>query len=411
MPIHRLTRASRAGAVLVLSLVAFFVLLLTLALVIDGGLIYGKRAEVAKAVDAAAIAGINNMSLGQGAAAQIARDMFLANYRMTPQDASAPDVDVQFQTDANGSTAVDIRATAHLRPLFLRVIPEFREFDVRASAQAVRAQLVMSLVLDRSGSMSGNGGCIALPPAVDTFVGFFNEATDRASLVTFGSNARVDVPMSRPFIGRIRAAVPRDCAIDYGGYTFFDGGLQLAGRENANVVIGPGEQIVKVVVFFTDGLANTFQDTFDCPPATTWNLTSGDTDAFATLLDPATGEFRCNAESGSFPCCPDLTTFPSVLGGTRHATGPEAATDVRQEAKDRARLRAKQIRTAGSIIYTIGLGNEIDQDFLREIANDPSSPAYDPSQPAGEFALAPTPADLQFVFQVIARKILVRISI
>lgn len=406
------SRSSSAGAILLLSIVAFLVLLLVLSLVIDGGLIYGRRAEVAKAVDAAAIAGINNYSQGESVAEQLARDLFAANYRMTSRDDRPPDVRVQFSLDPNGNERVDITAAAHLRPLFLQVIPGFSVFDVHATAQAQREKLVMSIVLDRSGSMNSNGGCIGLPPAVDTFVSFFDDNLDRAALVTFASNARVDVAMTRPFRTRIEDAVPRNCAQDYNGFTFFDGGLRLAGLQNAGVVVGSGEQVLKVVVFFTDGLANTFEGTFPCSSPQVLNLTSGDSGNNVTVLDPVSGAVLCSSfDGGTIPCCPGLTTFPSITGGTRSAVGPNAGHDVRQEAKDVALYRARQLRLAGNVIYTIGLGNDVDQEFLREIANDPASSTYDPSQPAGEFAFAPSAADLQDVFQVIARKILVRISI
>jgi hypothetical protein len=405
-------RSSTSGAVLVLSVIAFLVLLLVAALVIDGGLIYGRRAEVAKAVDAAAIAGVDNFAQGEGVAEQLARDLFSANYRITSRDDRPPDVRVQFSLDANGNERVDVTGTAHLRPLFLQVIPGFDVFDVHATAQAQREKLVLSIVLDRSGSMNYNGGCTGLPPAVDTFISFFDDNLDRAALVTFASNARVDVPMTQPFRTAIMNAVPRTCGVDYGGFTFFDGGLRLAGLQNDGVVIGPGEQVLKVVVFFTDGLANTFQGTFPCNPQQVLNLTSGDGGNSVDALDPVTGTVVCFSNDGSaLPCCPDLTTFPSIVGGTRSAVGPNAGSDVRQEAKDVARYRARQLRQGGNVIYTIGFGHDVDPDFLREIANDPSSPTFDPSQPVGEFAFAPTAADLQVVFQAIARKILVRISI
>jgi hypothetical protein len=408
----RRSRSSTSGAILLLSVIAFLVLLLVVSLVIDGGLIYGRRAEVAKAVDAAAIAGINNFSQGEGTAEQLARDLFAANYHMTSRDARPPDVRVQFSQDSSGNERVDITAAAHLRPLFLQVIPGFGVFDVHATAQAQREKLVLSIVLDRSGSMNANGGCIGLPPAVDTFVSFFDDNLDRAALVTFASNARVDVPMTRPFRTRIQNAVPRNCSQDYNGFTFFDGGLRLAGIQNGGVVVAPGEQVIKVVVFFTDGLANTFQGTFPCNPDRVLNLTSGDAGNNVNLLDPVTGAVLCSSfNGGSLPCCPGLTTFTSIVGGTRWAVGPNAGRDVRQEAKDVALYRARDLRLAGNVIYTIGLGNDADQNFLREIANDPASSTFDPSQPAGEFAFAPSAADLQEVFQTIARKILVRLSI
>ena len=67
-------------------------------------------------------------------------------------------------------------------------------------------------------------------------------------------------------------------------------------------------------------------------------------------------------------------------------------------------------------VYAIGLGKTVDQDFLKQIANDPSSPSYNPGQPAGLAVFVPdcpssTCTDnLQQVFQTIAAKILLRLT-
>ena len=61
-------------------------------------------------------------------------------------------------------------------------------------------------------------------------------------------------------------------------------------------------------------------------------------------------------------------------------------------------------------IYSIGLGDKINQQYLQQVANDPSSPTYDANQPVGEAVFAPTAADLEGVFQTIASKILMRLS-
>jgi len=74
------------------------------------------------------------------------------------------------------------------------------------------------------------------------------------------------------------------------------------------------------------------------------------------------------------------------------------------------RVHAALARQQGSVIYTIGLGNGLDAAFLREIANDPASPAFDPDEPVGEFAQAPTAAELGAVFERLARKIALRLS-
>ena len=62
-----------------------------------------------------------------------------------------------------------------------------------------------------------------------------------------------------------------------------------------------------------------------------------------------------------------------------------------------------------TVIYTIGLGSDVDDDFMRRIANDPGASSYDKNKPAGLYVKAPTSAQLQAAFQQIASQVL-RIS-
>jgi hypothetical protein len=61
-------------------------------------------------------------------------------------------------------------------------------------------------------------------------------------------------------------------------------------------------------------------------------------------------------------------------------------------------------------IYSIGLGNTINEAYLQDIANDPSAPTYNSAQPQGEAVFAPTATQLDAVFQTIASKVLLRLS-
>ena len=70
----------------------------------------------------------------------------------------------------------------------------------------------------------------------------------------------------------------------------------------------------------------------------------------------------------------------------------------------------------GTVIYSIGLGSTVDKTFLQEVANDPASDTYDPTQPIGMAVFAPScpssqcTTQLQTVFQTIASKILLRLT-
>jgi len=211
--------------------------------------------------------------------------------------------------------------------------------------------------------------------------------------------------------------VPRHCD-QYSGYTFFSDGLDAAFKQNETVVRDQNPTVLKVIVIFTDGKANTFQQPGFCPPLSVWNVTAGDDgNEFSNdvhLLDPRTGIDTYHSSNGSLiQGCDEFVSFPSQVlrTGVCHLTGSTAGLDIRTEAQGRSLATAAQARAAGNIIYTIGLGSGADQDFLRDIANDPSGRNFDPSQPAGEFTYAPTASELGSVFEIVARKILVRLSI
>ena len=60
-------------------------------------------------------------------------------------------------------------------------------------------------------------------------------------------------------------------------------------------------------------------------------------------------------------------------------------------------------------IFSIGLGNAAipaSPTFLLRASNDPQSPTYDSSKPAGKYIYAATTADLQPAFSEVASEIL-----
>jgi len=89
---------------------------------------------------------------------------------------------------------------------------------------------------------------------------------------------------------------------------------------------------------------------------------------------------------------------------------PTGEQNISADAAYRSLQVAGAMRAQNIVIYSIGLGNKISQTFLQEIANDPASPTFDPSQPEGEAVFAPDPSQLQAVFETIASKIVARIT-
>jgi hypothetical protein len=249
--------------------------------------------------------------------------------------------------------------------------------------------------------MNNNGGAQALPPAVENFLTYFDNNNDLIAAVSFSSVSSVDVKMGTNFLNPITKAVNK---MDFAGATYSQGGL-LDGQTQINsVAVAAGANVVKVAVFFTDGWANTVENTLNCPPSTLLNFGGCAPPEAAvgwcsgiSFMDPVNGNTRsCGASS-----------FPSqVTGGPVSLT----QTNIANEAMYRAIQVANSMRAQGVAIYSIGLGDKISQAFLQQVANDPASSTFDPNQPVGQAVFAATAADLQGVFQTTASEILLRLS-
>jgi len=394
------------------------IVLLCMALAVDVGFAYVAKAKLSKAVDAACLTAMRNLPQGQSTARSLATDSFNVNYAMSSIDDSPPSLNIAFTTDGNGQTLVSITATATVRTFFLRIFPQFQTWQIADSAQATRGKLVMTLVLDRSGSMSTNGGSTALPPAVTSFVNDFNNTTDEVAMASFSSNATLDVPINYNFITPITSAVN---AMTFNGGTFGPGGLVYAKSQNESVPVPQGQNVVKVAVYFTDGWVNIIQQTLQCgvsksSPGTPTLLNFGGYDSGSSVgfFNPNNGNQNCTySGSGTPSCCTGVTGFTSAIDGSLKSF---TRTNVTNDSVYDALQLANAMRAEGMYVYAVGLGNKVDQSFLQQIANDPDSSSYNPNQPAGLAVFAPScpsnqcSAQLQEVFQTIAAKILLRLT-
>jgi len=388
------------GQIIPLFALMLVVLILMIGLAIDLGYAYLTKAALSKAVDAATLAGMRNLGQGTAYARTVAQNAFNANYGVSPsRDNGTPTVNVVFSTDANNNTLLTVSATTTINTFFIRILPQWQTLTIGASAQSTRPRLIMSLVLDRSGSMNGNGGAAALPPAVNDFLTYFDENIDQLALVTFSTTSTVNVSMRTGWKTVMTGAVN---SMVFGGGTFSVGGI-TDGKTQIDNGISSGQNVVKVLVFFTDGHANIAQENPLGTCAGAWNFGGYDApQTYVGIFSPTTGVAKCTASPPT--CCGG--TFKSQIDGTNKAfTQPNATA----EAEYTAVQMANAVRAEGGFVYSIGLGNAINQNFLLQVANDPAASTFDPSQPVGEASFAQT-SDLDQVFQTIAAKILLRLT-
>lgn len=383
---------------------------------IDLGEAYVTKTTLSKAVDAAALAAMRNLNQGQSVAAADAKNAFTANYQSVPGLGTVPTPTVTWFTSApciSGNTCVSVSATATINTTFLAAMSllpgvgsSYNTQTISVSATAQRNPLVMSLILDRSGSMNNNGGAAALPGAVTDFINYFDQSVDNVAEVSFSGAQSDDVNMTSTFITPITNAVE---SMNFSGGTFAQGGLNDG---DAQILTKPAQpNIIRVAVFFTDGYANTNHDSLQCNPLpaakVNWNY-GGCADTPGGVVE-CSSVFFMNPSNGNWSgnSC-NATIFPVQKPGQSNQLN---AVNITADATYRTENLATKMRTTDNItIYSIGLGNLINQPYLQDIANDPNAATYNSSQPQGEAVFAPTANQLDAVFQTIASKVLLRLS-
>jgi Flp pilus assembly protein TadG len=405
---------------------------------IDFGVAFVTKAQLAKAADATALTAMLTLGQGQAEATKLGQAKFALNYNASSKlNVAPPSVNIGFTTDSQGDPVVNVKDTAQIKTFFIG-FAGFPTLTITNYAQATRPPIVLSLVLDRTGSMNGNGGAAALPGSVEDFVGYFMEGTDQLGQVSFAWSGTNDVPITTDFQTPINNSLR---TMKFADGTYSMGGLQ-SGFSQITGVASPPTNAVKVVVFFTDGWDNTIQAFLPSPSAPNKVLVEfGGNAATATddlennylaFIDPNNVELNngdgfsgqnpaypstvATCEDGSdtsMQNCNGTNTF-TPMGGSGDPLGTSPVSinriNITAEAQYTTYQLAEQMRAQGITVYSIGLGTDINQTYLQEIANDPASPYYNPGEPQGVAAFAPAASDLDSAFHAIASKIILRLT-
>jgi Flp pilus assembly protein TadG len=354
----------------------FFALSLTAIILlcgfaIDSGLLYLAKARISRAVDGAALAAVGNFhqsdvpATNRADVATIIRNFATANFRdLGNINETAPEVQVNSTTytynffnpqapvkDTNGAyrefvqvtltigaggqiVSAQANARCPVNTFFIGIFGHLTDLKVSSGAVASRNPRLIMVVADRSGSMltppaSGNPGCVGLAPAIVTFLNFFDTSSDYIGLVSFASNARLEMPLTTNFLyaatndlyeayditvnseaygGQSSWYVPGPDPehnqanyytqgvrrFRFGGQTAADEGIRLALEQMMANSGWSNPDVVKYMVIFTDGAWNTTRTLVAAPGYT--NVVNGFASGEISIgtnqavTDPVTGQ-------------------------------------------------------------------------------------------------------------------------
>lgn len=189
------------GAVLVIGTASLVMIVPMIGMAIDTGIIYTTKTKLQSSVDGAALAAARALNLGQTAAEQEtsaklnARNWFDANFGTQyfgSQNTVFADPIIQ---DTNLAVRnVTVTASTQVPTYFMKWFG-FANTPLSATGWAQRRDMVMMMVLDRSGSMQTNGGCTPMKNAALSFIQKFTPGRDRIGMVTFSDTALLVKPV------------------------------------------------------------------------------------------------------------------------------------------------------------------------------------------------------------------------
>jgi Flp pilus assembly protein TadG len=451
-------KKKQKGFVLLFSgLMLTFIVIPTVGLAIDVGVIYAIKAKLQTAVDGAALSAARGLSRGisldsqEAAAATTAQRFFAANVQNGYMGLSNPSATIQFPPAPPKTKIVDVTGRADAPTYFMRLLG-VNSMRITAVGSATRRDVNIVMVLDRSNSLDTSNSCIPLKEAAKAFVNTFVDGRDRIGLITFGTSYRVEFAPAMNFQSASPNVVTHINNINCAGWTNSAAAYWEA-YQRLLAINEPGT--LNVILFFTDGQPNTVTLTLEVIPGRCGTNTSDKTGVLAPG-NSGSGLYRIIAPNAPPVPDPDTTVISGASGCSfvsnpsavendlRMKTGSSNEVDINGNSfigyktpvnRSSGRIRindsttitniginaldnaAQRVRTLSAsngldvVTYCIGLGGPgaAEDRLLQRIANVPESDIYDSSKPRGMYVYAENAAQLQMAFASLASDIL-RIS-
>ncbi len=395
------------GSVMIIFALVLTILLGMVALGIEAGRWYLVRAELSKAVDAAALEGAKNISNPHvdpaGLAEQIGEANFSPGYEGTSETGGGS-ASFSAAFDQN-SSRVSVTGSANAVGILSKLFG-IGNVAVASTGAAQMGNVDIMLVLDRSSSMNdsgGNGGTKLddLKSAALQFIAFFKdtEHNDRIGLISFSVNATVDFPLDYNYYSGITSAVNN---LSASGFTNIEDALAQSIQSKG---LQPDQQRQQFLVLMTDGVPNAFRGNFLRNNTTYDGVVRCDDD----LCDNGIAPTLFDPQSGA-----DMGVSATPIGDGTGATTrweifdayPLAGRSLDTYAGDMSSglsvQHATDIKNLGVTIYVVGLGTEGAPNYNKNLLVTLSSGE-------GFYYNTPDSQELSAIFQEIAKDIKLRL--
>src|SRR5580658_2392467 len=320
-------RGRRGLVVIMLCLMVGVVMLPLVGLAIDGSILYLVQAKMSAAVDAAALAACRSLSAGLDLASQTAsatataQAFFNADFPSAYWSTTNLSLSITVAQSAYKTRTVTMQASATVPLTFMRLLGQTGS-TVGAQGQTSRRDVVMMVVIDRSGSMEAAGVCPTMISAAQNFVGYFANGSDEIGLVTFSDGPNLTYAPTLYFDSDSPSLTAALGGVQCYGDTSSAAALNMAYAQ-LQTVNEPGA--LNLIVFFTDGHPNGVAANF--PVKTSADTRYGATN-YSTLV--GTPKSSCSSSALKLGVVANWSGEPApsfgYTGGLLATTTPSAST-------------------------------------------------------------------------------------